>query len=519
MKIKNFLVTACILSASIAHAQSVEEIMRLSSSTGEQSTSRVISMGGAFTSLGPDPGSIDINPAGLGMYRSGEFSFTVGVNNVGTTTNSTNGSGSVISNKVNTTKFNLSNMAAIFTVPSNRSRAVRSISFGVSYNRSADFNMKSFSESAQSGVSISDYFATELRALGASPSSITVNKEDPNALYRRYNPGLWGALMTYNNGLVGYTSEQSPYGYETAIQSLANGDLVVPTQDVIRSGQINNFSFSMGVNVKDWLYLGMSMGGRTFTYNQNVLYQEWGVAGNKGDFDEMYYIRNTVQSGSAFDFKVGATIQPTTGLRIGLAYHAPKVTLINEEYSEYQDITYKLPNGEFETFKQEPPYALNDYKVVSSQKLLAGISYRLGSMGILSFDYRLNLNNSIKVKDTGGANGLTTDIQNAIRNNSEYRVGLEINAYRGLFIRGGFGYIESFYNYENKSDNKYGAIRNFSAGLGYKSRVFYIDLAYQNSRMLVEPYYYYGNESVIAASIIDEKIINNIVTMTLGFKF
>lgn len=39
-------------------------------------TARAMGMGGAFTSLGADLTSMALNPAGLGMYRSSEFSFT-----------------------------------------------------------------------------------------------------------------------------------------------------------------------------------------------------------------------------------------------------------------------------------------------------------------------------------------------------------------------------------------------------------------------------------------------------------
>lgn len=514
MKIKFFLITAFILSVSIAKAQSVEEIMRLSSSSGELSTSRVISMGGAFTSLGADAGSIDINPAGVGMYRSGEFNVTPGLNTTSVTTNSTGLDGSVLSNKVNSTKFNLANMAAIFNIPQrDNNRALKSITIGVSYNRSANFDMQSYSESAPSQGSISDFFSSQLK--GINPKDITAKESYQDKVYQGDMVDLWGAMMNYNNLMIDGTIAP-PYLYSINPKGLEASDYVVQTQAITRNGQADNFSFSMGTNIKDWLYLGMTLGAKVFSFDQNVFYQEWGVEGNKGDFDRLDYNRSLKMSGSAFDFKVGATIQPTTGLRIGLAYHAPKVTLIEEEYSEYQDVKYF---GESKPYQQTTPYAINDYKVVSSQKLLAGISYRLGSMGILSFDYRLNLNNSIKVKDTGGASDLTADIQNTIRNNSEYRVGLEINAYRGLFIRGGFGYIESYYDYDNKKDNKYGAIRNWSAGLGYRARVFYIDLAYQNSRMLIEPYKYYGNDVVVAESTIDQKIVNNIVTMTLGFKF
>ncbi|MEG2758616.1 MAG: hypothetical protein RR908_01945 [Rikenellaceae bacterium] len=519
MKIKFFLVAALTLFVSVAQAQSVEEIMRLSSSYAGLSTSRVVSMGGAFTSLGADAGSIDINPAGLGMYRSNEFSVTPSLNMISATTNSIDKSGSVISNKTNTTKFNLANMAAIFTFPRSRENTVRSISLGFSYNRSADFDMHSFSSSAPSNGSISDYFSLQLK--GVNPNSIDIeqHKDTPNYVYN-YPINMWGAIMNYNNWMIDGTDKE-PYEYNINPKNLEINDFVTPTQDVLRSGQSNNFSISTGFNIKDWLYLGVTMGGRSFNYTESVLYQEFGVQGNKGEFKELYYNRHTDMSGGSFDFKIGATAQPITGLRIGLAYHAPKVTWVDEEYYEDQDVSY---NGDKNNFRyQNSPYAINRYKVVSSHKLLTGISYRLGNIGIIAFDYCLNLNNSVKVKDIDGASELSKDIRQATRNNSEYKVGLEINVYRGLFARGGFNYIESYYDYEDKGNNKYGATRNLSVGLGYKSRSFFVDVAYQHSHYLIEPYYYYGGSidgtSVISESVIDSKINNNFVTMTVGFKF
>ncbi|MDA3853446.1 MAG: hypothetical protein PF444_04305, partial [Bacteroidales bacterium] len=39
-------------------------------------TARYMSMGGAFSALGGDFSTLSVNPAGIGIYRSNEFTFT-----------------------------------------------------------------------------------------------------------------------------------------------------------------------------------------------------------------------------------------------------------------------------------------------------------------------------------------------------------------------------------------------------------------------------------------------------------
>ena len=54
---------------------SPEQMARLSQDQ-HLGTARSMAMGSAFTSLGGDMSTLFINPAGLGMYRTNEFSLT-----------------------------------------------------------------------------------------------------------------------------------------------------------------------------------------------------------------------------------------------------------------------------------------------------------------------------------------------------------------------------------------------------------------------------------------------------------
>ena len=72
--IKNILVVALVtISFSSTQAQYVEDAYRFSNNT-LNGTARILGMGGAQTALGADLSSISGNPAGLGFYRSNDYS-------------------------------------------------------------------------------------------------------------------------------------------------------------------------------------------------------------------------------------------------------------------------------------------------------------------------------------------------------------------------------------------------------------------------------------------------------------
>ena len=65
-------ITALIISSTLS-SQNESDVLRLSM-TDNLSTARVTSLGGSFSSLGGNSGSILSNPATLASYRTNEFS-------------------------------------------------------------------------------------------------------------------------------------------------------------------------------------------------------------------------------------------------------------------------------------------------------------------------------------------------------------------------------------------------------------------------------------------------------------
>ena len=63
----------------MASAQATFDVLKLSE-TEFSGTSRYMSMAGAFGALGGDASAFNINPGGIGVYRSSDISATMNLN-------------------------------------------------------------------------------------------------------------------------------------------------------------------------------------------------------------------------------------------------------------------------------------------------------------------------------------------------------------------------------------------------------------------------------------------------------
>lgn len=502
--------------------QSTEDIYRFSFKNRASGTARSAAMGGAFTSLGADAASMNINPAGLGMYRSSEVSITPSI--FGSRVNSEafqDGAGSIMTKKGNTS-FNLNNVSAIFNVYNSDYRDMRTFTLGVSYYNDRYSKYVSQAESPATTISMGDYFAAQLYKVNMADIS-NENDTDAFGVYRNNSPSLWGAMMAYNNGLLEPMETDGVFHYRMDKRAFTGDDAVLPLQHVKQKTTMDNISFSAGTNIADVLYLGVTLGARMFEYSRESNYQEDAVNGNVGDLDQIRYFQSNKLSGSAFDFKVGATLEPLDGLKIGAAFHCPTIAFIDDEYYGDMDILYR---GEA-PYSQSTPYDPINYKIKSAPSFLAGISYRL-PFAIVSFDYQRTWYNKMEVRDIGGGSlGFNEELQSTYKPSDSFMAGVEIQPVKGFFVRGGYAYYGSALQNEDK---KYGTTTNFSFGLGYKADLFYVDVAYINSKYKTLPFKYYGGyfanptqptQEVFVASesTVHQTFSDNTVSLTVGFRF
>ena len=95
-------------------------------------------MGNALGAVGGDMTALCINPAGMGLYRSSEFTTTISLSNNNLTSTYYGESGSD-----NRWQFSVPNIGIIFSRQRSNYKPMRYMQFGISHTRTNEFNMHS----------------------------------------------------------------------------------------------------------------------------------------------------------------------------------------------------------------------------------------------------------------------------------------------------------------------------------------------------------------------------------------
>jgi len=472
------LILAGICQLSLVFAQTDIDALRYSQ-PGLAGTARYVSMGGAFGALGGDFSSLAGNPAGIGIYRKSEFSFTPSIFVGGT--KSTFFGNTDQENKFN---FNLGNIGLVFTQKLTNNEdgpGWKSWNFGFGYNRIANFNNRFFIEGFNPSNSMTNYFAEH--AQGTAPENL-----DPFSDLQAYN--------TYLINPVGGAND-----YEPAVLA---GNITQRMNDET-SGSIGEMNFTFGGNYGNKLYLGGTLAFSSLRFNDESVYEEIDKTNqidslNRFEFDQTLHTR-----GSGVNLKFGMIYRIDEHVRLGIAVHTP--TWYSMHDSWVNSTSSRFDAGENYFDDKNGTY---DYQLTTPFKALASLAYVIGNQGLLSVDYEfMDPSQSRFDASTSGF----ADVNNAIRQKyaaintlhagMEWRIG-------DYSLRGGYVYSTSPIGYDFTK-------QSFCAGLGVRQDNMSIDLGYVYaiSNQYFVPYLPSSGE--IPSSF--EKVKNNNFTLTFGFKF
>lgn len=505
-------------------AQTTGELFLFSQNNVGILTARSAAMGGAFTSLGADASSMSINPAGLGMYKSGEVSISPQIRLGNSLVRYTAGA----ENSNTTSKFSMSNVGAVYSTGG--------FTFGFGYNRLADYYSNSTSRGSNQSVSITDMFASQLN--GISNKDLTMPDNDIYRAFYKLPPVMWGAIQGYQSYAVdNFPGSTTEYG-----STLNSGTLVSPTMSRKTEGALDEFTFSMAYNSNDKFYIGLTIGAQSLTYNKYDSYSERAEPSSTPTLDEVIHNRNLYLSGGGVNLKLGAIARPVDWLRIGLSYHSPTWMNVREEADENMT-SYFFDDPNKPIYIDTPIYT-SKYDTYSPSRLLAGVSATIINRIILSFDYRCTWYNGMGFSTSFSEYGYRPEVTataidnyDAIYNNmnsygdidlngiikqnygatSQFSFGAEGNLGAGLFLRAGYIYQNS--PYKNSSLKDFGTISQISAGLGYRTRSFSVDFAYVNSTSKQLPYQYYSYAGLNPVGSVETKDIVQNFILTVGFRF
>ena len=514
------------------------DLYDLSFTSHSYGTARSMAMGNAFTALGADMVSASLNPAGVGMYLSGDMSFTpmISVANSNTTGQSYYDVARTAENRV--TRFIVPNYGVV--VPVSMSTGwLTNANFAVTYNRIADFNQMRFMGSLdhEYNSSLANYFA-----MFANEFSGDLSFNSSGELVYG-DPFTWGAVLANNTGLI------SRDGERWKNDSVGSNAFVDQYSTLETMGMVDEWSFAGGFNIIDKVYLGIAIGLQSIDYTRNIYYGEGYLYDNDGDsglVDQLLstdYWQSTYLYGTGHNFKFGLTARPVHWLRLGVAYHTPTYYSLEIGYAgAMQTVTSHLESGKDEEiidkYAESPyfeEYGINSWKFRSPSRLLTGVAVTIGKRAIISADYERSWYQSVRLQEAtiyGLDEVYNTTIKEVFKGSSTIRLGAEFYALPAVALRAGYiwsgGGIREEYKLALTSRPLPTEQSFITAGLGlHLNKSTYLDFAYQRGTThytSMQPFYVTATnggvtESYIDSATFDTKTTNQHFILTLGFRF
>lgn len=449
-------------------------------------TARFMGAGGAFGATGGDFSALSTNPASIGLYKRYETTVSPMQLNFGYTDTWYNGDKS----SAQKFKYTVPQAGIVMAHDINRNNGWKKWQFGFGYNRIMDFN-QTLRANTEINSTIGDAIAAH--ADGTYYGNLTGDAS--LAWYGWLIDTLAGDQSHYQGFYRGYNIDQSAL--------------------VVRSGGINEMQFAVGGNYNDKLYIGATLGFSFLDFKENTTYQE-----TPADADDLFNVKSYTlystqrNSGTGVNLKLGVIYQPVEFLRIGASFHTPTYYWkIRDYFSRELDtrFAYPLDNGatslnysyeNSNVFSLTTPLKFNvDASFLIAKRAFIAAEYEFQNYGMASmyadnYDYVVE-NEAIKDK-YGAAHSM--------------RVGAEVNITQGFALRAGYRLRTSPYKL---TESPYNNTTHFiSAGLGFKGKVMFFDLAYV-LRMCKDSYWLYdayGTPCNYAAK-------THSVVATIGCKF
>ena len=280
MNYKILISAIIIFFTSYTNAQTIDEAIRYSQNT-IGGTARTAAVGGAFGAIGADFGALSTNPAGLGMFRRSQFSFTPLIY-------SNKSSSSYLGNSSDDEKFklgfsNLGYVSNFYRSRSGESSGLVNASFVIGFNQLKNFNNQRVIRGFNTENSVTGYY---------------INNDIPNNVEQ---------LEIKNT-----------------------------------SGSLNEFLVGLGFNFYEKLSIGVNLSIPFINYEDETSFIETDPNNNHEGFDE-FRVNDYLETTSfGFNAKVGAIYRVNENIRAGLAYHSPTRYKMHDDYTT--DISYTSNN-------------------------------------------------------------------------------------------------------------------------------------------------------------------------------
>lgn len=391
--------TITILFAVTLFAQGSDDAC-LFSQTYYQGTAKAMGMGNALGAVGGDMTAVCINPAGMGIYRSDEFTATINLmdnyvqsNYYGTT------------NGANRMRLSIPNLGYVNMKQRSNYRALRSTQFGIGLTRTNDFNINTQARGINPSSSKIDNYLMQMEGY----SQYDLETAFPYTIYPAWSTYL---VDLYQDNLGPYYSSPVPQG------NIWQG------QENQFTGRSEEWSFAYSFNFSDWVFFGLSANLDHIKRNGTRTFSESSVEGDETNFNEWSFSEDLSSSALGGNIKAGLLVHANRWLRLGAAFHSPTIYSFDESWQT--ETTSKI---DWITRKYISPESHYEYNFISPLKWIGSMAFVIGQQGMISLDAEYTNFGAARFKtvenDDYDYTPTNNDIKNTYGRTLNFRLGSE----------------------------------------------------------------------------------------------
>ena len=470
-----------------AAAQGVDDAV-FNASAYLEGTSRSVAMGNATGALGGDVTATYINPAGLGLYRSSEMTFTTGLQH--TLYRSRYYDENHLDGK---SRISIPNFGYVLTMPCSNYKPLRYLQFGIALTRTNDFNYRYNARGFNPNNSMVDAY---LQTIDGIDELFDPNLNDPgDILSNDYPYDLYPAWQTF---LIDRFQDSIGYYYNSPIPQ---GN-VHQSDEVTSKGRSEEWTMSVSANIHEKLFIGSSLGLAHLKRITNRVYTET-PGDDVNSFTQWAHQEDLSDTAWGVNFKCGFLYYPSRWIRFGASWQSKTFFGIEEEWDTSTEST--LRDHQVENYhKYLSPSLRNTYEFYSPHRFTGSIAFFTGRHGVITADVDyLNFGRSRFSSDEFSFTDTNTDIAEVLRPTCNLRLGTEWRM-RQFFLRGGMAYYGSPYGF----GQPYGSVKKLSLGIGYATNDdtswdFAYDLT--ESTTAYTPYQSYGDGENVVNSVLQRR--------------
>ncbi len=461
-------------------------------------TARSTAMAGAFGSLGGDFASVSQNPAGLGVYRSSEFTITPELY-YGNISSKYNGS------TYSDYKYNLNfNNLGYVSAFGNGKKGFIGGAFAIGFNRINNFNNNIKIEGLNSASSLGQVYVESANAGdGYNPDGI--NDLDAFSEWLFYDSEV---MKMDNNGY---------YYLDSALLDDGGQPNNLQRNILQHSGRMSEWIFSLGFNYGHFFYFGGTFGIIPVDFNEISAYSEYDNDNYTREYFR-YYETLSVQ-GTGYTGKFGIILKPVSFLRFGLAAHLPTSFYLTEEYdASMRSLFVSGTVNPVDEYNDPIDASVYDYEIITPAKFIGSLGFSIAKSMIISTDLEYIDYASMRLRNGGDGYDFDEEnrvIKNIYRKNINVKSGVELRLDK-LYLRGGFAYYGSPYQQDeaNYDANSF----YYSGGFGFRTEHTFIDLSLSymthSERLML---YQVPSQARAVSAELDQNTLRTM--MTFGFKF